>query len=77
MRYQSWRQNYAALAEAVLAEDSTITREALAEELAVDADTLDEIVERIRPTANGRTGWRSIGCCERDPGGPQVGHREA
>jgi hypothetical protein len=50
MRPQSWRRDYASRAEAILLEDPNITREALAEELAVDADTLDDILERIRPT---------------------------
>jgi hypothetical protein len=49
MRPQSWRRDYASLAENILADEPNITRERLAEELAVDDDTLDDILQRLRP----------------------------
>jgi hypothetical protein len=49
IRPQSWRRDYESLAEAILKEEPGITREALAEELAIPFDMINEIVERIRP----------------------------
>jgi hypothetical protein len=60
MRPQSWRRDYASRVETILAEEPNITREALAEELAVDADTLDDILQRIRPTQPSRAAPTSV-----------------
>jgi hypothetical protein len=50
MRPQSWRSDYASRAEIILADEPTITREALAEEMDLPLDFVDEILERLRPT---------------------------
>jgi hypothetical protein len=47
MRPQSWRSDYASRAEIILADEPTITREALAEEMDLPLDFVDEILERL------------------------------
>jgi hypothetical protein len=50
VRYHSWRRSYSDRAETIIADEPNITREALAEEMDLPLDFVDELLEQIRPT---------------------------
>lgn len=50
MRYHSWRRSYSDRAETIIADEPNISREALAEEMDLPQDFVDELLEQIRPT---------------------------
>ena len=49
MRYHSWRRSYSDRAETIIADEPTITREALADEMDLPLDFVDELLEKFRP----------------------------